>query len=58
MQHIDEPLKRYEPRIFNKSNSPALKLRLVIDEVPDGKYVKYDDVKHFLELLAQKVRMF
>ena len=55
MQHIDEPLKKYNPVVLRdwKDNSPFP----YMDEVPDGKYVKFEDVKKFLKLIAEKVRM-
>ncbi len=58
MQHIDEYLKRYSPDVESNTYAGRTDYRVVMDEVHDGKYVKYEDVKHFLELLAQKVRMF
>jgi hypothetical protein len=51
MQHIDEPLKRYEPVI------PDYAFIAEMYEISDGEYVKYEDVKKFLALIAMKVRM-
>ncbi|KKL73088.1 hypothetical protein LCGC14_2078370 [marine sediment metagenome] len=58
MQHIDEYLTRYEPRLIDVSVLDITCKKAVMDEVHDGKYVKYDDVKHFLELLAQSSGLY
>ncbi len=50
MQHMDEPLKRYDMQLISCA-------KCVMEESNVGTYVKYEDVKEFLEIIAKKVRL-
>ncbi len=50
MQHMDEPLKRYNIKLISCA-------KCVMDEEVDGEYVKFDDVVKFLAIIAKKVRI-
>ncbi len=64
MQHVDQKLKRFKPTIIKynaedviRNTVPVVSNIVVMDEESDGEYVRYEDVKKLLQLLAEKVRM-
>ncbi len=63
MQHIDQKLMRFSPTVIKydaedviRTTTPVVSDIAVMDEDSSGEYVRYEDVKKLLQLIADKVR--
>ncbi len=57
MNHLDAELTRFEPKLISVDNGLGKIARVAIMEIEKkGTYCKFDDVKKFLNLVAEKVR--
>ncbi len=65
MQHVDESLTRFEPKLikyiyqdaFDEDAKEFTCEIAVMEESSRGRYVRYSDVVKFLEIIAKKVRI-